>query len=383
MAIVITQQQFDSRWDTLAEVLREALVSKANSDIIRKTAEAEHLPEEKASIISGLTGSVLMGFLHPEDLAEEIQDYLKINANIASAIANAINTRIFSPLRNELEKVYAPASGVEPIIVEEIKRPFDITQGKPAAPAPAGAPVSPVSIKITPAPEPKRNEGAIPVPPAVSLSNLPPKIISSSEEIVAPSTSAPKIEISKPTEPAPTGIPQPPAKSVVEPPPLKPIEEKIPVPPRPPAPPAVSQAEPFILHEETKFEPVKPIAGFKLEIPRPESKETKIGMPPRPAQIEIGGLETKPPAPPASLKPDATPRLVHYTEYRTPLGQPPTPASAPAVAPAAKVVEIKMPPAPPKPPAAKSLVESGRTSGAKPLLETLKEPGLPAPEKRE
>ena len=46
--------------------------SEANSDTVWKTAEGEHLPEEKIMTASKLVGYVLMGFIHPEDLAREL-----------------------------------------------------------------------------------------------------------------------------------------------------------------------------------------------------------------------------------------------------------------------------------------------------------------------
>jgi hypothetical protein len=56
-----------------------ALFAQANTDFIEKTCESEHIPEEKQGDIAGIAGYVLMGFLHPEDLAAEYRDELNID----------------------------------------------------------------------------------------------------------------------------------------------------------------------------------------------------------------------------------------------------------------------------------------------------------------
>jgi hypothetical protein len=72
---------------------------------------------------------VLFGFLHPEDLAAELRDALSVDIRITTAIANAINQRIFAPIRTQIDAVYKPvgsgsslmSSGVGPKILEEIR----------------------------------------------------------------------------------------------------------------------------------------------------------------------------------------------------------------------------------------------------------------------
>ena len=109
--------------------IREALVSEETSDFLWKTCEVEHIPDAKIYTVARLAGYVLFGFLHPEDLAAELRDALTIDIRIASAIANAINQRIFAPLRPQIDAVYKPivagtssvASGLGPKILEEIR----------------------------------------------------------------------------------------------------------------------------------------------------------------------------------------------------------------------------------------------------------------------
>ncbi|MBI4085615.1 MAG: hypothetical protein HY432_03900 [Candidatus Liptonbacteria bacterium] len=133
MSIKVLQQQLDSRWDSMPGILREAMSSDVNSGMIWEISQKEHLPDEKIYAVSRLTGYILMGFIHPEDLANEIKDSAGIDIRIASNIADSINKKIFQPLRDEIDKIYAPAlsvveghagqSGATPVMVEEIVKP--------------------------------------------------------------------------------------------------------------------------------------------------------------------------------------------------------------------------------------------------------------------
>src|SRR5258708_1004221 len=108
--LTITQEQIMARWDTLPESLREALTSEVNSDFLWKTCEGEHMPDEKIYYVAREASLVLFGFLHPEDLGLELKDALGLDAQTAGTIAHAIDSRIYTPLRPEIDKVYAPPS---------------------------------------------------------------------------------------------------------------------------------------------------------------------------------------------------------------------------------------------------------------------------------
>lgn len=266
----IPNKQLYGRWDNLPDILKEAIASETNSDIVWKTGEAEHLPQEKISIVSRLAGYVLMGFIHPEDLASEIKDATGINPNIAVSIANSLNTKIFSRLKGDLEKVYAPA------VTEETSRPLVEEIKKPAPSVPAGVPLPPSGISA-------------------------PKIIS-----VGTAPSAGKI-VSPP--PAPIF-----GKASTAPPILSAAKKE-----------TLAEAGPVIIHQESELEPLKQASGFKLEIPNPfEQARVRAPMPPRPAEIEFGTVPlpkqaTQPPKAPPQ------PQVVHYSELRTSLGAPKPP----------------------------------------------------------
>ncbi len=293
MSIQISKQQFDTRWDALPEILRAAMVSEANSGIVWKTAEGEHLINEKISVVSKLTGYVLMGFIHPEDLANEIKDSIGIDLRIATAIAEPINRKVLQPIREELDNVYAPPGDESrnPIPIEEI--------GKLQAVVPVSA-QTPTSV---PAPQISKQEIPVPVAsvpvakPAIRPSQLPQSMIQPRQQVKA--------------------VP-PPNLPVSESPEIKPMEKT--------AAPAAEQpvSAPFILHQETESQPLAPAgSGFKVSLSEEQfgKMEQKWTPPPKAAQIETGFVP--------QVKPDS--RVVHYSEMRTPVAPKPPVAGESAI----------------------------------------------------
>lgn len=110
----ITKQQAINRWDKLPMVLREAVFSERNADILWSVCEGQHLPENKIFRVASLVGDVLMGFIHPDDLAKEIKETLALNPIIIDSIVKEVNNKIFSPIRSEINKALAL-----PILTEE------------------------------------------------------------------------------------------------------------------------------------------------------------------------------------------------------------------------------------------------------------------------
>ncbi len=105
--INISQQQKLDRWDTLPDNLKEALFSEQNSNILWRVCEGQHLPVDKIPRVAVITGYIILGFIHAEDLAKEIKNELNINQEIANIIALEVDRKIFGPIRSDLEKVYS------------------------------------------------------------------------------------------------------------------------------------------------------------------------------------------------------------------------------------------------------------------------------------
>lgn len=322
------------RWDSMPVILREAMTSEVNSDVVWKTAESEHLPKEKIATVSRLTGYALMGFIHLEELTNEISESTGIDKRIAAAIAGPINIKIFQPLREELEKIYAPAlSKEEMLTLDEAETPAKRASeplGKEGPPKPQPVAIEDItkpqsSIPVMPpAPFPvaraPKPQGTIPVP---TLQQKPPLMMpsqftkTSPEPAVTTSSPIKKMDVS----PAITQTKTEPA--------------------------AASEAKPFMLHQETELHPISPAkSNFKIGLSEEQfgKMEQKVAPKPKPAQIETDAEEDKKPAV----------KVVHYNDMKTPL----VPSRIDG-----------LPPSPPKP--ASTLVAA--FSGTRNAFDTLKE----------
>ncbi len=107
----ITEQQIENRWNVLPLRLLEVLCSFDIGKMILEICKKNHIIGEKSDKISGLTGFVIMGFFHPEDLAQEIKEAIGVNTEIADSLSREIERKIFLPIRNDIDKIYAPVSG--------------------------------------------------------------------------------------------------------------------------------------------------------------------------------------------------------------------------------------------------------------------------------
>jgi hypothetical protein len=325
----ITQAQSLERWDALPQILREALYSDVNSGFLWTTCEAEHIPDEKIYTVSGIVGYVLMGFLHPEDMAAEVAEALNIDRRIADSIATAINQRIFAPIRQDIDKVYGPpgSENIGPKIFQEIK------------PATVSASASATSLP-KPASLPAKGWSGIPtIIASVPVVAPPPKSVGEFERLAAT-----KIPVDGKGSVGP-GLRQ---------------DDKAAAPATTPAPTIIQSAvgAPKPIQNAPDFRSPSIaqniMGGMKGSVP----------LPPRPAVIEAGQTTSQKAWTPASA--GATeknaPKVLHYGEFTsslpatmpmTAMNKPPiaesgrklteiTPAAMPAIKPAA--MPIPMPP---------------------------------------
>lgn len=339
--IAIPSEQALQRWDVLPMVLREALYSEPNSDFLWKTCEGEHIPDEKIYGVARIAGYVLMGFLHPEDMAEELKEQLGFNLKVGASIAGAINQRIFAPLRQDIGKAYEPLSKFDggPKIIQEIKPAIS------AAPAPqiisqaaAGGPVA--GTPPPGAPKPKL--------PEVGWSKLTPEepVVKLSQ--AAAPRSAPRSPLSPVSPPAPKpaaaapqvkssideferiAMRQGPQKSVLPVPPAIPPTAT----PAPasamgaPKPTGPAEPAPIIIHEDAAFKPQQKTPDFRIQLPTEKFDAQKSAgqAAVKPAVLELGKAALPPGAPKPGMI--SSPRVVHYTEYKS--SMPGTPAPTPS-----------------------------------------------------
>jgi hypothetical protein len=299
----VSQKQAGQRWDIITPQLREALFSDVNADFTWNLCQSEHLTEEMSYQVAELAGYVLLGLLHPEDLAGELVSSVDLPAPLAKTISDQINSRVFAPLRADIDKVYSPMSklggfsmGSAPKILQDI----DASSKKDIAPSniipstPKPATLSDIGWSKQPAPQANISvKAGVPIPTTMSV-------------------------------PVPT-----------------------------PAPKPTAEPAPMMLHEDTTFKPAEKNASFTLSKPgsADEMNLNRGGVPQAPARaavLEFGSATSastsvpKPPTPASSSV-----RLMGFEIGARNVSQIVPTASAPIPKPPA-------PPMPPRPPQAPS-----------------------------
>jgi len=279
-----------SRLKTLPEDLRMTISSAQTAEIIKRVCEQNNVLENKTLAVAGAVGLVLLGFIHPEELASEIATRTGIAQQVAKDVSDSLATRIFNPLRDLLDRAYAPVPHEHeipqpPKLVEEIK-----AMPAPPPPPPSG-PAAPSSgfvgefARLGATKEPAAPEKS--KPPVVSHVEPPPTMLHEETLIKsAPQTSSFKIE-------APT-----PKLSDI-----RAKESEIP--------------KPAILDfgGSTSKPPVPPPLP-KTTAPESKPSDATLGKPFDGAQGKpFDGAQGKP----FDGAQGKTPRIVHYTEFRTPL----------------------------------------------------------------
>ncbi len=329
----LTEKNIEKRFGILPPALKKALTSDANQKMALRICQDNQINnEEEILIVQQLAALVILGFLHPDDLGDEINDELALgNPQRANAIAEDFNVKLFSPLRSDLDENYKPLSG---------------TVSKPAPAAFA----------------PQKN----PKPLVVDTSSATP-VASKKDESdkgwskVRSTTTAVATDVSKPASFA--NIPKPapisPALSIPSVTPVIPNASQSPT--IPAAPKAPAEPAPMMM-TGTKFSSapqknsdfhlsnINSGAQVTFEQAKPQEKVM-------PAVIEFPKpTQTAPSMPKPSVPPTAAKGAIHYTEFAPTLNATPmansgsrnvteiTSSIKPPLAP-----PIPMPPAAPKP----------------------------------
>jgi hypothetical protein len=155
--ISITQEQARTRFALIPPILQDAIFSVQNAEIIASTIEKSNISDEKAEEIPVLVGWVLLGFLHPEDLIDEIVAVSGVPKEVARDVSNTLATKIFSPIRPIIDRAYKPVPESEgattatpspattgPKIIQEIKAPVPTPPQVIASSIPSPKPMNPV-----------------------------------------------------------------------------------------------------------------------------------------------------------------------------------------------------------------------------------------------
>jgi hypothetical protein len=366
--ITITKEQAQNRFVLLPEPLQDAVFSIQNAEIISAIGQQYFIPEERMGDMASVVGWVLLGFLHPEDIKDELAEKLSIPKKTAEDISGSLNAKIFKALNPDLDKSYAPVpheeepvplkSNVASATITSTTGPKIIQDIGPSVPVPAATPAStmqatsqtltgslsaktvPLATKAMPSP------AAAPKP--VNLSDVGWSKTRMVDPIV-------KLDTSRMPPQAPVVASQPkPINSQQVPPMNKSLGEferlnmmkTAPgAAPTPMGAGAPAGPAPMILHEDSSFKAAEKNTAFTLTRPTQEDADMHLGSSrfpaptTKPAVLEFGkdaptsGMPPRPPAAP-------TGNAVHYTQFNSSLSSTPTANSGP------RNVGQVMPPAP-------------------------------------
>lgn len=106
--IFLSEQQLSKKYNSLPINLRDVLDSSDIGNIVSRICEQQHLSSEKTEIINNIVAEIILGLIHAEDLSKEIQLNISLDKRIADVIADEINKKIFSPIKEDLIKNYFP-----------------------------------------------------------------------------------------------------------------------------------------------------------------------------------------------------------------------------------------------------------------------------------
>jgi len=310
----ITIEDILERYSVLPDELLVILEDPNTEKIVETVCQKNNVSKpEWIDTIKQLVGYVLMGFIHYYDLGAEINTELNFpNSKLGNDIASEIEAKIFSSIKNILEKNYSPLPPKKELEVFEVQIPpiKEVVEDKKTQTV--SKITEPVSLEKQGVLQ-KQSETPKPffitetIKPQEQKPPPQPQTIPTQKEALPEQKISPTVLISKINIPPVVQAPTPPTPShKISPPPPQPTPptpkttpiptsqkpETAPIPPKPetiltPTPP------PIFLHKEEIISPIKK----GVEIKPQEIKISSIKPPPpppKPAQIEIGKKESQP-----------------------------------------------------------------------------------------
>jgi len=131
--ITIEPQQFRQRLRLISQKLQDAIFAPQTADLVGRIGEKNHLTKEKISTVGEVVGLVLGGFVHIEDMNQEIAEKAALPKELAATIGGELLVKLIGPLRADIEKAYSPEEKEEetverkPILVSDTKGESETT----------------------------------------------------------------------------------------------------------------------------------------------------------------------------------------------------------------------------------------------------------------
>jgi len=122
----MNEKELINQYNQLPDKIQDLLMNEEIANLIENEADINALSLEKKHIISKIVGDVLLGNLSYKDFTPTLINQLDINPVISKNIAQKIESQIFFPIREDLEKIYRRFSFEE----ESIKKEPAVESGK-------------------------------------------------------------------------------------------------------------------------------------------------------------------------------------------------------------------------------------------------------------
>ena len=102
-----SKEQLWGLYRALPEELKQAIFSEKTADVIYNSCKKNGIEkDEKISQVAENTGYVLLGLINPQELKEIFLQEIKLKKDVAEKIYQDINSFVFFPLKEILEKLY-------------------------------------------------------------------------------------------------------------------------------------------------------------------------------------------------------------------------------------------------------------------------------------
>lgn len=138
-------QEIMRRYDELPENVQKALFATSTSDAIFEIGKKYGLIIEKMGELADETGLVMLGMTKPSEFIRNLERRLGIETVKAKEIAQDINQKVFSPIRDSLKKIHGITAPTE------VGAPMKISSQQPTSMLiPPVKPVSPISPPTPP-----------------------------------------------------------------------------------------------------------------------------------------------------------------------------------------------------------------------------------------
>jgi len=101
-----TQQQLDSQYEKLPQVLREAIFSAEIAEKMYEIGRRNGLNVEKTGFLAEEAGYIVLGLTHPREFLGQLTERLEITTDKAKEVAQQVNHEIFFPLHEALKQAH-------------------------------------------------------------------------------------------------------------------------------------------------------------------------------------------------------------------------------------------------------------------------------------